>query len=324
MEWRKEFFAKQFTKKGLGLEIGPSHTPIAAKKDGYNVKIVDHANQEDLVKKYKALNIDTENIEEVDYVWDGTKTLSDLIGKPHSFDYIIASHLIEHTTDFITFMQDCESLLKPSGKLCLAVPDKRYCFDYFRFPSSTGDILQAYYNQHTRHTPGKAFDATANAVWRDKKGAWSSTDAGKLDLIHDTKHAHSKLKEVQESEEYVDLHNWMFTPESFRLLIHDLQALDLIKMSYADELPTQGFEFFVVLSPKSPKIKKPRIELANAMMDDIKAMLKVDEELVRQQLIAAQAELNDVKQQLDAIKKSKRWRYTAKPAQILGSLRGTA
>ena len=30
------------SKKGLGLEIGPSHNPVAPKRKGFNVHIVDH------------------------------------------------------------------------------------------------------------------------------------------------------------------------------------------------------------------------------------------------------------------------------------------
>jgi predicted SAM-dependent methyltransferase len=324
MDWRSEFFTQHFTKEELGLEIGPSHSPIASKKDGYNVKTVDHTDYHGLIKKYRDLGIDTKKIEEVDYVWDGKETLSELISGPHSFDYIIASHLIEHTTDLVTFLADCQKLLKPTGKLCLAIPDKRYCFDYFRFPSTTGELLEAHYQKYTRHTPGKVFDAVINASKRGEKTAWSDTDTGQLQLLHDIKHAKTKLKEAQESNEYVDIHNWMFTPASFRLLISDLQLLKLTRLSYVDHLPTQGFEFFAILSPKAPRINTPRIELAVAAMNDIKDMLGVDEAKLQQQIKALKDELKLVKQENTAMKQSKRWRYTDKPARILRKTRPRA
>ena len=37
----------KLNKKGLGLEIGPSHNPIAPKKQGFNVHILDHASAQD-------------------------------------------------------------------------------------------------------------------------------------------------------------------------------------------------------------------------------------------------------------------------------------
>jgi hypothetical protein len=41
-----------------GLEIGPSFRPIAPKKDGFNVKILDHATAEELAAKYKTHGVD--------------------------------------------------------------------------------------------------------------------------------------------------------------------------------------------------------------------------------------------------------------------------
>lgn len=39
--------------KGLGLEIGPSHNPIAPKKAGYKVHILDHLTADELRVKYQ-------------------------------------------------------------------------------------------------------------------------------------------------------------------------------------------------------------------------------------------------------------------------------
>lgn len=321
LDWRKQFFLSQFTKKQLGLEIGPSHSPIASKRSGYNVKIIDHASQADLVKKYKKLNIDTSNIEEVDYVWDGNETLSKLVSKPHSFDYIIASHLIEHTTDLITFLEDCQTLLKPGGRLCLAIPDKRYCFDYFRFPTTAGDTLDAYYDKNIRHKPGKVFDFLINASKRGNESAWSSENSKKLSLMYDLNLAKKQLRKARTSSEYIDIHNWMFTPASFKLLIYDLQTLGLTKLSYLDEMSTQGFEFFAILSPKAPKIAISRIDLASETMNDIKIMLEIDNGSLKKKITSLQKELLAANQEINNMRQSKRWRYAEKPSKALKLLK---
>ena len=36
---------KYIDKEGAGIEIGPSHNPIAPKSLGYNVEIIDHLDQ---------------------------------------------------------------------------------------------------------------------------------------------------------------------------------------------------------------------------------------------------------------------------------------
>jgi len=111
-------------RQALGLEIGPSHRPVAAKRNGFNVRILDHLDAPGLRAKYADHGVDVAAIEEVDYVWRG-ESLEALVGGER-FAWIIASHVIEHVPDFIGFLGSCERILAPGGVLSLAVPDKRY------------------------------------------------------------------------------------------------------------------------------------------------------------------------------------------------------
>lgn len=124
-------------KSGLALEMGPSHNPLAPKKEGFNVKIVDHASAADLRAKYINHPINFDNIEEVDFASEG-QPLSELVGSLDTYDWIIASHVVEHLPNLISFFQDCEKILKPDGVLSIVLPDKRYCFDHLRTLTSTG------------------------------------------------------------------------------------------------------------------------------------------------------------------------------------------
>ena len=122
---RKEKGLRHIDKNGDGVEIGPSHSPIAPKRDGYKVQIIDHATREQLIEKYKSHDVQLDNIEEVDYVWSGESYIS-LTGKKKFHDWIIASHVIEHTPDLIGFLNDCDSILKDDGVISLVIPDMRY------------------------------------------------------------------------------------------------------------------------------------------------------------------------------------------------------
>lgn len=51
--------------QGKGLEVGPSHNPIAPKSKGFDVEIVDHASAEELRLKYSNHGIDLNLIEGV-------------------------------------------------------------------------------------------------------------------------------------------------------------------------------------------------------------------------------------------------------------------
>lgn len=92
---------------GCGLEIGPSFAPAAPKSKGFNVEILDCLSAEDLKIKYA--NMPIENIEPVDYVWSG-EPIDKLINKPNHYDYIIASHVIEHLPDMLSWLQQCSNL----------------------------------------------------------------------------------------------------------------------------------------------------------------------------------------------------------------------
>ena len=128
---REAKILSRIDKTGWGVEIGPSHSPIVPKCAGYNVHVIDYMTKSQLIEKFKEHKVQFENIEEVDYVWTGGSYLS-LTKKPKFYDWVIASHVIEHTPDLIGFLQDCDSILKDDGVLSLAIPDGRDCFDHFR------------------------------------------------------------------------------------------------------------------------------------------------------------------------------------------------
>ena len=247
---REEKVFRLLNTKGLGLEVGPSHNPVAPKKKGFNVHILDHASAAELRNKYQGHGVNLDNIEEVDFVWQG-EPLQELIGETNCYDWIIASHVIEHVPDLISFLQQCEALLKPTGILSLVIPDKRYCFDYFSSSSSTGNVLDANAEKRVRPTHGQIFDHFVNASKRKGNIAWSSDGAGGADeLLHTFAEAQAQWARSVSTTDYIDVHCWRFTPASFRLLISDLLGLELINLEIKGEFETDGCEFYVSLGKK--------------------------------------------------------------------------
>ncbi len=223
---RQRFVARYAPKAGPGLEIGPSFNPLARKADGYRVDILDHADASKLREKYRDAGVNLDNIEDVDFVWHG-EPLSETLGRRGWYDWIIASHVIEHTPDLVGFLIECQALLGEAGRLILVVPDKRYCFDHFQSLSSTGDVLDAHQQGRTKPSPGRVFDHHANAVSKGRHGVltWHRRAQGSLQLIHDMDGVRSAWHNV---------HNWHFTPESFRLVIDDLRELGLLALGIID------------------------------------------------------------------------------------------
>lgn len=245
---RQRFVARYAPKAGPGLEIGPSHSPLAPKAQGFHVEILDHAGAAELREKYQNAGVNIDHIEDVDYIWQG-QSLPETIGRRDCYDWIIASHVIEHTPDLAGFLADCQALLRATGRLILVVPDKRYCFDHFQSLTSTGDVLDAYSLHRTRASPGRVFDHYANAVKKGRIGtiSWHRHAPGSLQPVHDFASARAAWRAAQTEHAYVDVHNWRFTPESFRLVIDDLRDLGVLELGIADGPTAAAGEFCVCL-----------------------------------------------------------------------------
>ncbi len=259
---RQEKALRHINKAGRGIEIGPSYNPLAPKRDGYHVHIIDHMSQQQLIAKYENHNVNVNDIEEVDFIWSG-QSFADLTGNLKYYDWAIASHVIEHTPDLIAFLNDCDSILKDNGVFSLAIPDKRYCFDYYRPITGLARIIDSHVQQNKIHSPGTVAEYFLNVVSRNNQIVWAADASGALNFIHTPDDAASHMKQVLQDKSYLDAHAWCFTPHSFRLMIHDLYSLGLIKLREVDFLPTAGPEFFVTLSRSGKGIEQSRQDLLN-------------------------------------------------------------
>ena len=235
----------------LLLEVGASYSPIAPRLEGWNTKIIDHASREGLVQKYQGIpNLWVDRIEEVDYIWvDGPISESiprDLIG---TFDYLIASHVIEHIPDLIGLLQSAAQVLKEAGAMILAVPDKRFCFDYFRQITMTGEVIEAHLEKRTRHTRRTAFEHLFHTALNRGEGAWGQEKVSGINLANTFDVSMSSLDDfdANTSGEYIDYHAWRFVPSSLELLILELARLKYTDWAVDRITPAIGCEFHVKL-----------------------------------------------------------------------------
>ncbi len=245
-------------KDQLGLEIGPSHRPVAPKREGYQVEILDYLTKDELIEKYKSHHVNVNAIEEVDYVWKGG-SYSQLTGKREYYDYILSSHSIEHSTNFIEFLKDCSNMVKNNGVISLAIPDKRQCFDHFRQVTTIGTVLDDYFQGKEYHSPGIVGEYLLNSVKRNQKLSWDKKRFQKnwsanFAFIHDYSYAGECIKDVLDKETYMDIHHYVFTDASFCLLILDLGVLGFIDLVVERCFQTVGNEFIVTLKKTKEKI----------------------------------------------------------------------
>lgn len=266
---RKKEILKHINKDGLGLEIGASHNPITPKRDGYNVHILDCKDKKGLIEEYSGHNVNLDNIEEVDFIWSGENYHS-LIGDSNCYDWIIASHVIEHTTDLVGFLLNCEKILKPEGILSLAIPDRRFCFDHYRPISSLSQVLDKHYQSKSTHSPGTIAEYYLNAISKNGRIAWEQGTSGPIEFIHNTNTVKQMITKAEHEDMYIDAHAWCFVPTSFELLIQDIKSLDLISIGAINVSGTYGCEFFANLSLANIKPEISRRELLDKVNQEIR------------------------------------------------------
>ena len=259
MERTEKLTAGLDLKRMIGIEIGPLDRPIVRKREG-EVIYVDHTDTASLREKYKNdPHVDGAAIEEVDAIW-GTKTLQEAIGSARKVDYIIASHVIEHVPDLITWLEELRSVLKPTGEVRLAVPDRRFTFDYLRRETTLADILSAYLLRPRMPMPVSILDFVLNVTPVSNVDAWEGKlDPTRLQPERTIDDALGIARDSLQNGNYHDVHCWVFTPRSFADLFARAGEAGLIRFACNAFHDTEYYqiEFFTVL-----RICQDRAEVA--------------------------------------------------------------
>lgn len=249
---------------GRGLEIGALASPVVTKAQG-EVYYVDHADRERLQAKYahdEHMKSRLDDIVEVDFVLEPGQALSHAVGSKAPYDYVIASHLIEHIPDMVGWLADVSSLLSPGGVLALVVPDKRYSFDINRSVTEISDVVDAHLRHLDRPGYGQAYDFFARALNGvvDRAQVWAGTTDYSGMLRQDCEDpfvtAYHWCREVLGSEQFVDVHCHVFTPSSFLDILEKLARIGLMDFEVSSIFPTEydTLEFHVNLRQLDPAL----------------------------------------------------------------------
>ena len=324
-----------------GLEIGPLDRPLVRRTDG-QIVYIDHADTPALRAKYGAdPNVTVSDLVEIDAVW-GEKTLLEAVGR--MVDYVVASHVIEHVPDLITWLAEIRDVLVPEGQLRLAVPDRRYTFDFYRGETRLADVVNAWFMKARKPLPHAILDFCLEFTEVDVVRAWRGEVIDQKP-VHTLDSALSIAADARDRCGYHDVHCWVFTPDSFVRLMGRLAELGLIPFAcrafFEPELNT--LEFIVHLDRCDDSAKaaatwkaipaRTDAQSPSAVQTYVNALLETIASLAEELAAirnSAQAEADALRNtiasltfQLDAIRNSTSWRATAPLRGLISGTRRT-
>ena len=217
-----------------GIEIGPLCYPTLHKNES-NILYLDlHSKAEimqSLGRDYPADLVD------VDIVTGGSPLINVLAG--NTYDYFIANHVIEHIPDLIAWLEDIHSLLRPGGFIYLAIPDRKFTFDFYRPETSCGHLIVDYEDGEDVDSAEHQLDALIYHASMPEI-SWDNINAGRYDFIH---HHH-----VFNSNDFVDR------------IIRPLVRLKYLKFSLmCHETAPELYNEFVVILRREERYEDIRI-----------------------------------------------------------------
>ena len=257
-EERVQILTEGLQLNGSGLEIAPFYRPTV-RKPAYNISYTDYTTAEELIKKHRHLSIAQQIAEEtveVDFIWYPEKDLFQCASGA-TFDYVIASHVIEHVPNVIGWLSQILSVLNVGGVLSLAVPNKHYTFDAYRRETSVHEMIDTWLRSQSIPSPAQIYDMLSNSAdvppgsMPFKEGipfealSRNYTDQQALEF------AFSSFKTGQ----YLDIHCSVFTPESLQNCLLKIRDLGILNIAISEPI-SRGSEFFI----KIQKLGEPRIK----------------------------------------------------------------
>ena len=214
---------------GSGLEIGALN--FACEAPHLKVTYVDRLPAEVLREHYPELA--AEEIIEADIV-DDAEALDSILD--YSQDFVIAHHLIEHLANPIKALLNWQRVLRPGGRLYLAVPDCRKSFDRSRSKTT----LEHLYKDFEQPSKERDYLHVEDYALHVSSRTYHIVPEGQ---------AKNYAKELFEKDISIHFHVWDF--DSFRDFLESLQSrIENWQMTLIAAMPPRQHEFVFVLERK--------------------------------------------------------------------------
>jgi hypothetical protein len=190
----------------------------------------------------------------------------------------------------VTWLEEVRSVLKSDGELRLALPDRRFTFDYVRGETRLSDVLTAFLLRARVPQPHEVLDFALNSKKVDLQKAWrGEIKVAELVPYNTFENAMNLARDVLENGTYHDTHCWVFTPRSFSALCQGLASVGLLHFACETFHDTEHdqLEFFVKLRvcDDREKIVQSWCQMKESVREDLPDSSEAELQTKREELI---------------------------------------
>ncbi len=162
-----------------------------------------------------------------------------------NYEAVVSHHCIEHQPDLVMHFNEIYKIINNKGTYFASIPNKNECFDHFLPESSILDVVVASLEKRTRPSLKSVLEHRAfiSHDWLKDENPFKSLDPNRMNLF---KYHFDEFK----NSDYVDVHCWQFTPESFHFIMNQLHILGLINPISSLKIYPNFGEFYIALKFK--------------------------------------------------------------------------
>lgn len=317
--------------EGKGLEIGPLANPIVTKSEG-DITYTDWTDTQSLREKNKVTSeFDWRKIVDIDFVWKPSKSLKECIpydkiftnkNVENKFDYIVASHVIEHIPNTIGWLKELFDVLKVGGVLSLAIPDMRYTFDAYRKPTEMAELIETWMHSDVVPTCRQIYDNCSSAIYTAENISLVDTSVSLIDRqrIYTDAEAINFAKFAYFENQYIDIHCTSWNPDNIREIFGKICELNILQFEVLEVIPyAEEGEVCISLKkkdctqcvqmPQKPDQNRELEHAKKAFMEavEIQNIMKADIEEYKKEILKLEVQCQELQDKLDQSVNKKRW-----------------
>lgn len=257
---RKRYILQNLPLQQPGLEIAPLFRP-ATDKLRHNVFYTDYTSTS--VSREKHAHYEHDDIVELDFIWHPAEPLRHCVPEGQTFDWAVASHVLEHVPDPIGWILEVMAVLNPGAVFSLVLPNKRYCFDRFRSTTEVADLLDVWLRRQRTPAPRQLYDFLKNCT-SDGHEMYDLLKDLSPEAYNQTRQPHYSQQQALEfvlhawtTGTYLDAHCSVFTPQSAYALFNELVALGIVNVDVSRPYEYED-EFYLRLTKRGePLVQHP-------------------------------------------------------------------